>query len=64
MEHPACVNVGAEDCAFAVERGRPVIRYLGQEYYVIGWYFGRGRDWRELHYILVQSPRVWRQETN
>ena len=37
--------------------GHWVVRCLGQDYYVIGWYFGRGRRWRELHYILARDIR-------
>ncbi len=64
MERRACVNVAAEDCAVGKEHGCQVIRYLDQEYYVIGWYFGRGRSWRELYYVLVQDPLKLQHRTN
>jgi len=64
MERPACVNVSAEDCAVACKNGRSFIRYLGEEYYVIGLYFARGLSRRELHYVLVQDPLESHQRTN
>lgn len=64
MERPACVNVAARDCAIEIEYDFVVIRYLGQAYHVIGWYFGRAGSWRELYYVLVQDPHRWRNRTN
>jgi hypothetical protein len=64
MERPACVNVAARDCAIEIEYGFLVIRYLGQEYYAIGWYFGCARSWRELYYVLVQDPLKFQPRTN
>lgn len=57
MDLPACVNVPAEACTVIKAPGHWVVRCLGQDYYVIGWYFGRGRRWRELHYILARDIR-------
>jgi hypothetical protein len=63
-ERTACVNVSAEDCVITREHGRQVIRYLGEEYSIVGMYFIRGRRERELHYILVQHPVDAQQRTN
>ena len=64
MDRTACVNVSAEDCVVTRERGRQVIRYLGEEYWIIGMYFMRGRSERELHYILLQHPHDAQQRAN
>jgi hypothetical protein len=53
MESFACVNVRSGDCAPVGRPGQRVVRYRGEEYYVIGLYFARDSKGRlELHFIL------------
>jgi hypothetical protein len=53
MESFACVNVRSGDCAPVGRPGQRIVRYQGEEYYVIGLYFARDPSGRlELHFIL------------
>lgn len=54
MHEPVHLNARADECSAAViERGERVVRYQGEGYVMVGFYFARGDNGqRELYYIL------------
>jgi len=58
MPVPTCFNARADECSITeTEWGQRIVRYSGEEFVLIGLYFGcNGGDHRELYYILRMSP--------
>ncbi len=59
MPEPVYLNATAKHCsAVMMERGQRIVRYQGEEYLMVGLYFGRGNNGeRELFYILRHNYR-------